>query len=649
MNHDEKHHADSANGTEERIEIPVDNLFEEQSTVDVVVNDLPIEHLPYGQMPWPRFEALCTHILNDDPELRISQAWLYGREGQNQHGIDILAIRTDSARHLVAQSKRVKQVYPSDVTTWVDRFLRDERVITTSKFILFLACRLGEDTNAMLRWAEGVERLREVDIEAEVWDSDQLDQLLRDRPAIVNRFFGPERTRRFCTPAFPSRLYPSQFKSEYVWGLRNQRAIENISLRLDLILPDEESPNLSALFSFARHDLSGITFAVDARTLIAWARWVTLLDPAKHQRPYVWPNGTPDRYTLLAGSVRVTLTGQEVQHLDWVLLQAWRHFLPAAKALDHSWRFSRFVRLRSETKAFVIAHVSRHHWRIMLEFANAHDYEAGSTERHVFDYSQGVLKVFNRSTMLGGKQDPHHVIISAFAEGGMTLPWEGTDVRLVWEPGKSLAGSMTPIGPDDAWDAERTHDWLLDTFRSWVENEINRKKPKDRNWSFSRKQSAAEPFKLSIRSAATYERRDLQSARSASELCELCTFFQGHYHLNLSDLPVAPEMTKNIIRLVHHFRRFIDENNRSYIASNLAINGTNLQEELVALLSNTSVPFHLATRLECALRALVFLLRKTDSLPQSDIELALDLLKPAAQRVREDLLCESLAKAGRNR
>jgi hypothetical protein len=52
--------------------------------------------------------------------------------------------------------------------------------------------------------------------------------------------------------------------------------------------------------------------------------------------------------------------------------------------------------------------------------------------------------------------------------------------------------------------------------------------------------------------------------------------------------------------------------------------------------------------LDCALRALIFLLRKTDSLPQSDIELALDLLKPVARRVREDLLCESLAKASSN-
>jgi hypothetical protein len=150
---------------------------------------------------------------------------------------------------------------------------------------------------------------------------------------------------------------------------------------------------------------------------------------------------------------------------------------------------------------------------------------------------------------------------------------------------------MTPIGTDDAWDAERTHDWLLGTFRSWVESKINQKRPLDRTWALFRKQSASAPFELSIRSAATYERRDLQSARSASELCELCTFFQGHYHLNLSDLPVDPAMTKNVIRLVHHFRRFIDENDRSFIASNLAIKGTNLQEEMTALLSNTQRPF----------------------------------------------------------
>jgi hypothetical protein len=648
MNSNEKQNSSSAAHIETRIEIPVDRLFELQPAVDVVVDDLPIEGLPYGQMPWGRFEAMCAHILNDNSDLRIHQAWLYGREGQDQQGVDILAFLADSSRHLVAQSKRVNRVYPSNVTEWVDRFLRDGRVKTTSRFVLFLACRLGEDSNAMLRWAEALERFREFDIVAEVWDSEQLDRLLRDRPTIVNRFFGPERTKRFCTPAFASQPYPSQFKSEHVSGSGNERIIENVSSRLELSLPNEQSPNLRTLISFARRDLSGITFAIDARTLITWARWIALLDPANHQRPYVWPNGTPDRYTLRAGSIRLTLTGEEVLHLDWVLLEAWKHFLRAAEALDLCWRFSRFTRVGSEAKAFVIANVSRDDWRIMLAFANAHDFETGSTERHMFDRSSGMLKVFNRNWKLRGDQNPHHVIIRAFTEEGMTLPWEGTDVRLAWEPEQRLADSVTPTGPDDAWDAERTHDWLLGTFRSWVEEAINPRKQRRRGETLSKKQPSATPYKLSIRSAGIYERRDFQSARSVAELCELCNFFQGHFHLNLSDLPVDPKMTKNVVQLVRHFLRPLDQNELSYIAGNLAIGATNLQGELTALLSSTATPFHLAARLDCALRALIFLLREIVALPQSDIEFALDLLKPVARRVQEDLLCESLAKTRSN-
>ncbi|CAG9229892.1 hypothetical protein PSAB6_50281 [Paraburkholderia sabiae] len=86
---------------EERREISVDSLVEEQPSFDVIVDDPPIERLPYGEMPWDRFESLCAQVLNDDRGLRITQAWLYGREGQNQHGIDILAFSEHSGRHVV--------------------------------------------------------------------------------------------------------------------------------------------------------------------------------------------------------------------------------------------------------------------------------------------------------------------------------------------------------------------------------------------------------------------------------------------------------------------------------------------------------------------------------------------------------------------
>jgi len=622
--------------------VSLDQLFNDLPEEDVVVDDPLIEGLPYGGISWPRFEALCAHLLNDEPGVKIRQAMRYGREGQSQYGLDIIAYCERGSRHLVAQCKRVRTVSSKEISQWTNKFLDGPKVASTSKYILCLATRLGEDTRTIDAWMVAQDRFDKAGIEARVWDSDILDQLLRERPGIVTRFFGVDRAKRFCDPTFPSKRYPSQFREGFLHVFENQFVAEQLTTRLDVNLPSERFPHLGGMFVFARGDLSGITFAVDGKTLLSWARWRARADLTTSERPYARRTEVPGRFVLASESVRFTLTSEEVGHLDWVIHKAWECFLPAADALEREWRFLRFERLSSEANAFVMGTVSRPHWRTMLAFANAHDFELGNSEKHIFDRSNGMLKVYSKSDCYGMKKG-YHLILRGFSEGGMTLPWE-EEVLLVWEAPTSPTGTPAPLGPACAWDVEHAHDWILNIFAGWVEKWTVTQTRRPRNgWWSPFKGFAHTVYSLQVSSSATFKRRDLRSARTARELIDLCTFFQGHFHIDRSGVPVDVEMTKDVLRLTSRFLQLGDKGDLHYIAGKLTLDEDSLETGISQLCADETKRFDLAAWLDTAFRCLIQLLRNAKTLSQSDIEFALDLLGPVASRVREDLLCNAFS------
>jgi len=52
-----------------------------------------LQDLPFDQLPWDYFERLCKTLVEADHEIRACR--LYGRPGQKQRGIDLLAYPKD--------------------------------------------------------------------------------------------------------------------------------------------------------------------------------------------------------------------------------------------------------------------------------------------------------------------------------------------------------------------------------------------------------------------------------------------------------------------------------------------------------------------------------------------------------------------------
>lgn len=147
--------------------------------------------------PWDRFEDLIESIARHvEGYVNVQR---YGRTGQKQHGLDILA----SSAGLV---KTVYQV--RDIATLTAGGLRDavedyaaELRFRAERFVLCVACG-GRDTKVQ----DELDRLRQkyAPLRIEVYDDARISDHLRDRPSIVDAFFVGW-AEAFCVTTAPTR------------------------------------------------------------------------------------------------------------------------------------------------------------------------------------------------------------------------------------------------------------------------------------------------------------------------------------------------------------------------------------------------------------------------------------------------------------
>jgi hypothetical protein len=94
--------------------------------------------LPFGALVWKDFERLCRRLAERDG--KVEQASAYGTEGQAQYGIDILVRLTDGG-YEVWQTKRYRDVKPSNVHSALRLFLKHKWATKATKLVLVFACR----------------------------------------------------------------------------------------------------------------------------------------------------------------------------------------------------------------------------------------------------------------------------------------------------------------------------------------------------------------------------------------------------------------------------------------------------------------------------------------------------------------------------
>jgi len=153
---------------EEWTPLSIDSELEDRpsSIVSAPITGSPI--LPFDKLSWKDFERIQVRILRDVEGLRNAQ--LYGRLGQTQHGLDIIAV--DSNQDGVAlQSKKYKRFTASDLQKAVEKFRTTTRPIEIKRFIIGVACE-ANDTTIVDAFQQCQRMLYPVLLE--LWDNEEL-------------------------------------------------------------------------------------------------------------------------------------------------------------------------------------------------------------------------------------------------------------------------------------------------------------------------------------------------------------------------------------------------------------------------------------------------------------------------------------------
>ncbi|ARK80120.1 hypothetical protein BOC40_06550 [Burkholderia pseudomallei] len=104
------------------------------------------------------------------------------------------------------------------------------------------------------------------------------------------------------------------------------------------------------------------------------------------------------------------------------------------------------------------------------------------------------------------------------------------------------------------------------------------------------------------------------------------------------------QMIESVLKLVRRHLPLVDDGDRRYIASKLHLDDALLEEGIDDLLADNGKLLSWPGDLDLALRCLVQIFRITSGLTSSELDYATHLLKPLADRVREDLVCNVFAR-----
>jgi hypothetical protein len=167
--------------------------------------------LPFGSLTWEDFQKLILRLVR--LEANIEHCQVYGVQGQKQEGIDLFGRQKFSEKFRVYQCKRVADFGPADIRKAVLEFLSGNWANRTELFVL-----CTQDSMVPTQKAEEIEAQNRVlmgkGITLLPWGADELCEMLKLRPEVVNDFFGREWVKRFISEeaaaALGSRLDISQ-------------------------------------------------------------------------------------------------------------------------------------------------------------------------------------------------------------------------------------------------------------------------------------------------------------------------------------------------------------------------------------------------------------------------------------------------------
>lgn len=189
--------------------------------------------LPVRQLGWENFERLCLRLLQRTQEIEqvlppgaaAGVTRLYGKRGQAQQGIDVYSrdpLPLDAAppeRPAVClQSRRLQRVTKTGLKSAVSEFVKGTWAPTSRKFI-YATSASGADAQFIQEIEIQTRRMAKAGIELGIWDEEEISGLLRDKPELIDDFFGRPWVEAFCGTEVVQRL-GSRLDGEQVASLR---------------------------------------------------------------------------------------------------------------------------------------------------------------------------------------------------------------------------------------------------------------------------------------------------------------------------------------------------------------------------------------------------------------------------------------------
>ncbi|MBB1627681.1 hypothetical protein [Achromobacter sp. UMC71] len=633
--------------------VNIDDLKGPITALDTPWLDAQIEALPlHGHLSPDNFERLIYRIAAQGMRDEM-QAYRYGGRGSTQGGIDVIVLDPSGNRHDVYEAKRVQSISKGDMTKWVEKFLNGKHASRAKRYVLCTTFLVEQDTGLLDEWISIAECLGERGIGSELMHGARIQEWLKRRREIVVDMFGEAAAKRFCVPG-PSEFSPPEAKSfrrRYVGEHGRLVAIENVTVRCEIMMPALDEPSVTSVVSFARSDLRGVSIQLSASEIVRWCQWRSHAEPTE-ERPYAvdCADGSGN-YVFLAHSARFMLEKEEVLNLDWVFTQGWALLIDCARAAIHHWRCLPFDRIPSASirPVYALASVDRDFWSSTLAFARAHRAGDGDSVWHIFDTAHHHLKVYSDSSST--LFDPgYHAILYAYNNGTMWTTG-GRHVLIGWSRIDLRIGEPDTLDPRRVWDATYTHDWLFDQLFprviEWLgENRAPRAKTLmekiGRHTPIVPRRHETSEFAISY--AEDAQEYAAVPGESLQSLLHCVTALQRHFACSSGVVPHEAALWQSILVATARVARYATHLDERYIRSNIGLRADAalvpaLQEAVECGLGAVG---HFAV--ELALRSLIAVLESCKSLPRADLSFVASKLQCVLDRRNEDLVCDHLCK-----
>jgi hypothetical protein len=610
---------------------------------DPVVNG-KIERLPLHRLTPDNFERLIARLA-DPADGKTVRAFRYGKSGSTQHGIDVMVIDSVSHKCEYYEGKRRARISKGNITAWVDKFLHGPHAADARKFVICTTHNVFEVTELALEWKECVKLLSAHEIEGDLWDGTKIHALLRRRRPIVSELLGDDVADQYCVQDFstPNEASGHLFKVRDIRHFGRSLSLQNVSISCEVLMPSDNEMSIGAVLSFARHDLSGTSITISGKELVRWMQWRAHAHDDE-ARPYALPmDDSTNRVVLLAQSARLILHQEEIEHFDWALHTAWGTFCKTANEQLTHYRCGRFKRLRGSTGPFVLASVERWLWQAMLEFAQENDVDKGQGPWHIFDGNPGSIKVYSR-TASDRFDSGFHAILYAYERGSIWLPWESR-VDIGWDF-PSTFNSTPEVSARANWDAEFTHDWLLEEFIPTVilwKNPAQQRTPGKASFWTKRDHQPARPQMVDISGVASSAANGL-FLRTVPEnfdaLVACVGALQYHFTGRRSKVAIEPALSKIVLTAVDRALTFSKLSYEGYLRGSLSISSTSNLVDAVRALAQNRTAAASATELDFQLRGLLEVMDAVKLAPAGEWRNIAAMLQPLLDRYNEDIVCD---------